>query len=151
MSWCRQKKRHAVSETSRRCVLRLEQCVLCVCWQDHVGRSARAWVWTVLQPPRRCAAARTSKVRLRFRSVEAVSIEHLHVEPVQVIQWLFSMKTVTHPSQLDGSFLLWWLQTWHSWYMIYSTQSSTGKGFSLSFFSFSCQPSFLWCSTQPNP
>lgn len=49
-------------------------------------------MWTVLQLPRRCAAARTSEVPLRFRSVEAVSIEHLHVEPVQVIQLLFNMK-----------------------------------------------------------
>jgi hypothetical protein len=53
--------------------------VCCVCWQGRVARSARASAWTVLRLPRRCAAARTSKVRSRFRSVEAVSIEH-HVE-----------------------------------------------------------------------
>lgn len=59
------------------CPLYLPKACLLGCWQDRVARSAQVWVWIVLQLPRRCVDARTSKVHLRFRSVVEVSIKHL--------------------------------------------------------------------------
>jgi hypothetical protein len=56
--------------------------VVAMCSQGHVVRNARVSMWIALQLHRRCVAAHTSKVHLRFRSVVEVSTKRWHVHPL---------------------------------------------------------------------